>query len=274
MAKYYTLKINNFECKICLEKSFNEPKHSISTCYKDKPIKYVKVIAKRTDIQTKHDIDEIVPNSEIQHMVCENDNIIILDEEHLKSIKQQFAKNTDMNLLQCISREKISFHMIEGSHYFVTLKRPKKSPITSDDIAIYSVIHKYLAESGTCLVVSYCFSNCLKYGIIYTDAIKGLMFSNLIYSENQRNRNDNVKLKNINFSQSKFTKLFGNIESEIIETPDEYENLLLELISATRQNKPFRIKKKNSLETFLDSDDDETEHKEPPLPATPKKRNR
>lgn len=244
---------DTFSLNVSIVKSFGE-RISLKTGYDGQPVRWVKATLKDPSLKKvtcRKELDKIVQQDELEYLYPsgeeddEGNPIFVKIDKN--SLKDSFPSTSEMNVVKTIKSSLIPFYYLDDAHYFLNVKTTKKVA-KEDDKELYSLIFSGLKDRKEALLVRYHSMNTIKHGIVYTSS-SGLMLSNIIPTNYQRERDDEQKLKtkrDLKF----YDRLVESTRSdEIGKFEDKYGKLLEKLIQATIRGD--KIEKKNFTPKLL-----------------------
>lgn len=236
----FNTKRGTFRVGVDIQKSFAE-RISFKTGYNLQPAKWLKVTVKDPDLEkvtTPDEIDHIIQASELESLWPSGEEdeygrpiYVRVDKTNLKNM---FPSNPEMAVLKTVPVSSVPFSEIEGSHYFLNVRKIKKGKtrvLSPEDEALYNLVYQGLRVRKEVLLVHYNAMNTNKYGIVYA-APGGLRLSNLIGSNYQKQRAEKQPIET-KVKGKMYDRLIGETRDVVLgEYKDDYGEKLEELAAA------------------------------------------
>lgn len=262
----------DFRLAVSMEKSFDE-RISFKTGYKGQPVKWIKVSTKDPTLEkvtSRKEISHVVAPDELESLWPTGEEteeglpeFAVIDK---KTLKNAFPSGPEMRVLQTVPLSAVPFHSVEGSHYFLSVKKTKKGKTrisNPEDVALYNLVYRGLKTNSEAFIVTYNAMNNIKHAVVYAQG-KGLRLSNLIGSNLQRARKEKEDVSG-DVDLKMYDRLVKGVRSDKMEEHvDPYGQRLEELVQATLKGEQIVHKDKPKLACIArlsaladDSDDEE-----------------
>lgn len=177
MRKHFDLKIGFGTLPVIVEKS-TIPPLSFRYGYNNQPVRQVYVTSNAEKIQTKDDIQQVVPFNQLQNLASDDSKFFEVDKNEAKGL---FTQTGTIHLTGVFPMSEMPFYYFDGSHYFVNLNQNTCS--TFDQVR-YATYLECMGKKKEVFRVTYISGNREKFAILYP-SIDGLRMSNLLYLDNQ-----------------------------------------------------------------------------------------
>lgn len=234
MAKNFVLRIieRKIEFNIKLVKA-TDPKTSLSRGTPDGRPVYQLTVTGKDDCRPLNleSVDRVVQNSDlVTHFVTKDESgdtvRIPIDKNRVKSL---FPNSSEIKVESMIPLNSVKPRMYDGFHYHVQLRTPRKNePADRHGRPFYTITFEYLEKYEMALLVSYVNFNRPKFAVIYSDSSEGLMLSNLIHSNYQREL-PKPRLDSIKNYLERGVKIFSRFETDEIEYESLHDNYELKI---------------------------------------------
>lgn len=275
----------DFRVGVNIEKSFTD-RISFKTGYQGQPVKWIKVTTKEPDLErvtSRKEISHVVQADELESLWPSGEftedgepEYVVVDKS---SLKMMFPSGPEMRVLKTVPLSAVPFHTLEGSHYFLNVKKSKKGKTrvsNPEDEAMYNLVYQGLLHRSEALIVTYNAMNTNKHAVVYANK-GGLRLANLIGSNYQKSRKEKQTL-NSDIKIKLYDNLVGPSRQEKLgEYKDDYGEKLEELAQAAMRGETISHKEKPKLGCFArlsaldDSESDEEDSDEEESDKTKKR---